>query len=290
MSERLKTQRMALLVLGAMLPAVGHTEVNERMKLPLWEFGAGIAGLNLPYYRGSDEKVSYLVPYPYLIYRGARLKVDEVEGARSRVFQSERIKLDISLAGGVPVPRDDAEVRAGMPGLDPTAELGPSLSVRLWNDGDMQRNLWLRLPLRTVFSVGRSGVEYQGLALAPFVEWTTSSGAYNNLRRTSISIGPLFADKNYHAYFYEVSAADSTTQRPKYNASGGYSGSRITLKAQKRFDDLRTEIFVRYDSLNGAVFVDSPLVRNKEYLIVGFAMSWVFAKSSRRVEAGQGQE
>ncbi|MFZ5595103.1 MAG: MipA/OmpV family protein [Pseudomonadota bacterium] len=141
-SGRLKLQRMALLVLGAMLPAAGyasHTEVSKevvevnqgvskRVKLPLWELGAGVVGLNLPYYRGSDEEVSYFVPYPYLIYRGARLKVDEVEGARSRVFQSDRTKLDISLAGGVPVPRD-AGVRAGMPGLDPTVGWGhPSRS------------------------------------------------------------------------------------------------------------------------------------------------------------------
>lgn len=284
----MKLQRMALLVLGAMLPTAGHAEENKRMKLPLWELGAGIAGLNLPYYRGSDEEVSYFVPYPYLIYRGARLKVDEVEGARSRVFQSDRIKLDISLAGGVPVPRD-AGVRAGMPGLDPTVELGPSLSVRLWNDGDMQRILWLRLPLRTVFSVGRSGVEHQGLALAPFVEWITSSGSHDNLRRIIVSGGPLFADANYHTYFYEVPAAYSTAQRPQYHVGGGYSGSRINLEVQKRFGDLRTEIFARYDSLDGAVFADSPLVRNKGYLIVGFAMSWVFAKSSRMVEVEMGQ-
>lgn len=55
---------------------------------------------------------------PYLIYRGERFKLDD-RGMRGRIFQTDRAKLDLSLAGGVPVPRAADGVRAGMPGLSP---------------------------------------------------------------------------------------------------------------------------------------------------------------------------
>jgi outer membrane protein len=37
---------------------------------PLWEIGVGLAVLQMPDYRGSDKYRGYLLPYPYLVYRG----------------------------------------------------------------------------------------------------------------------------------------------------------------------------------------------------------------------------
>ena len=42
--------------------------------------------------------------------------------------------------------------------------------------------------------------------------------------------------------------------------------------------------FVKWDTLNGAVFADSPLVKSKQYLTVGFAVTWTFDKSDKLVQ------
>jgi hypothetical protein len=46
-------------------------------QLPLWEAGFGIAPITFPDYRGSNQQSSYVLPLPYLIYRGDRLRVTE---------------------------------------------------------------------------------------------------------------------------------------------------------------------------------------------------------------------
>ena len=43
--------------------------------------------------------------------------------------------------------------------------------------------------------------------------------------------------------------------------------------------------FVRYDTLAGAAFEDSPLVRTRGYFAAGVAVAWIFAESAQRVDA-----
>jgi outer membrane scaffolding protein for murein synthesis (MipA/OmpV family) len=42
---------------------------------------------------------------------------------------------------------------------------------------------------------------------------------------------------------------------------------------------------MRYDTLAGAAFVDSPLVQRKSYWSAGFGISWIIRRSSAVVEA-----
>jgi outer membrane scaffolding protein for murein synthesis (MipA/OmpV family) len=42
--------------------------------------------------------------------------------------------------------------------------------------------------------------------------------------------------------------------------------------------------YVRYDTLSGAAFVDSPLVQRKSYWAAGFGISWMIHRSSTMVE------
>ena len=60
---------LAALLWAAAAPALAELR-------PEWEFGLGATGLTLPDYRGSDESRDYLLPFPYLIYRGEHLRVD----------------------------------------------------------------------------------------------------------------------------------------------------------------------------------------------------------------------
>lgn len=266
------------LLLGLLtLLATGASGAQER---PLWELGAGIATLSLPYYRGSAAERSYAIPYPYLVYRGEYLNVDK-DGMRGWLYRSEQLNLDLSLAAGVPVPSDQNGPRSGMPDLDPTVEFGPSIEYRLWHSEDRRRNAWLRLPLRGAFAISNP-VTYQGWVFAPYIEFSRHdfgrSGWIN-----SLAFGPLFADAAYHDYFYGVAPQYATATRPAYEAQGGYSGSRITLMSGKTFDQLWLTAFVRLDTLKGASFVDSPLVETRRYHIVGVALTWIFARSETRV-------
>jgi outer membrane protein len=42
--------------------------------------------------------------------------------------------------------------------------------------------------------------------------------------------------------------------------------------------------FARYDTLDGAVFEDSPLVEIRDYLVVGLVFGWILGESEARVE------
>ena len=251
---------------------------------PLWEIGLGLGGLYLPDYRGADNSSAYLLPLPYVEYRGEHFKVDE-EGARGTIFSTNRIKLDISLAGGVPVRSDSNTERNGMPNLDPTVEIGPSLEFRLDSAAQRQYELWLRMPWRAAYSVSTSSIANQGWVFAPYFEYVMDRPGVANAWKTHLAIGPIFGDKKYHDYFYEVAPQFETATRPAYSAETGYSGSRITLTLTKRFDNYWVGAFARYDNLSGAVFEDSPLVADKEYFAIGFGIARIIAQSKTKVSS-----
>jgi outer membrane scaffolding protein for murein synthesis (MipA/OmpV family) len=268
---------MALSLAGLclnILPAYGQ-------ELPLWELGIGTGALYLPYYRGVDQYHSYGIPFPYIIYRGEYLRIDE-SGAHGNIFRSQDVILELSLAGGIPVSSDGNGPRVNMPDLDPTVELGPSLNTRFWHSDDQRRTVWLRLPLRTAISVNPKKIAHQGWTFSPYIEYTLESPRPGNWK-CGIAWGPLYADSNYHNYFYAVTPEYSLPDRPVYNAHGGYSGNRITLTLQKNIDDLWIGAFIRYDDLNQATFLDSPLVNSHEYLAIGLGFTWVFSKSDTLV-------
>jgi len=252
-------------------------------QLPLWELGFGLAGLYLPDYRGSDESRGRLLPVPYIMYRGKILKVER-DTIKGELFESDRLKLDISLGGGVSVSSDKNQARIGMPDLDFTAELGPSLEINLWENSGGKQSLWLKLPVRTVFSVSSSELDYRGLKFAPYLnfQWKTNGA---QPWKISLSAGPIFANSEYHDYFYEVEPAYVIPQRPEFHPKGGYGGSRITLTMQSRFNNLWIGAFARYDTLSNAVFEESPLVKSDDYMAVGLVIAWVAASSKTLVEA-----
>ena len=256
----------------------------DLQSLPRWEVGIGLGVLSLPFYRGAASGRTYIVPIPYIQYRGEHVRVDE-EGIRGALFSSDNARLDLSLAGGVPVSSDGNSARHGMPSLDPTVEVGPSLEFLLWYPEARDRALWLKFPLRTALSVALKNIEYQGWVFAPYLDYRMVTGDPVKPWTITLSLGPQFADKRYHDYFYEVPSAYATPQRPEYHATSGYSGSRMTLGVQKKFDGYWLGTFVRYDTLQGAVFSDSPLVQQRHYYALGVALIKLLAVSKQSAES-----
>lgn len=253
---------------------------NPAQSAPAWEVGLGLGVLSVPFYRGADTGRTYVIPVPYFVYRGKYLQMDE-EGLRGKLFTNDRLKLDVSVAGGVPVPEDDEGTRAGMSRLDPTVEIGPQLEYRLWRAQDHRAAASLHFPIRSAFSVGWDEFSQQGWVFSPYVKYETRFSVSGTPWAVSLGAGPLFADRGYHDYFYEVRADQATSARREYHPDGGYSGSRMTLTVHKKVGRWWLGAFARADSLHGAVFEDSPLVRENLYYAVGAAAVTILATSRR---------
>lgn len=251
--------------------------------LPLWEIGVGAAALSLPDYRGSDVTQTYILPIPYLVYRGERLKADQ-DGLRGLLFDSDRLEINVSLNGTVPVDSEDNPARQGMADLKPTVELGPTLNLHLWQTPDRRMKLDLRAPVRTSITVEAEPRQI-GWIFSPNLSLDVRDPAGWSGWNLGLQAGPYYNDREYNAHFYSVSPADATAGRPAYAATGGYSGAQISLSLTKRFPHYWVGGFLRYDSLAGTVIDDSPLVERQHAVAAGIALSWVFSESSKRVNA-----
>jgi outer membrane protein len=266
----------AVIFLGlGLIPSCGHAR-----DVPLWEAGAGVAVLDFPDYRGSDERHTYVLPVPYVVYRGEFLKVDR-EKVRGLFFKTDKAELDVSLNGSVPVKSADNQARRGMPDLDPTLEIGPSLNLFLLHSETKKIHLDLRLPVRPAID---TNAKYLGYVFQPKLNLDVRDLGGNAGWNLGLAAGPIFADQRYHQHFYGVDPAYATAARRAYTARGGYAGSQFISTLSKRFPNYWVGGFVKWDTLHGSVFEDSPLVKQKQNFTAGFAVSWIFAESKTLVQ------
>ena len=171
-----------------------------------------------------------------------------------------------------------------MPELDAIGEIGPALRYYFFRDS-WRDHLYLQCAWRAVFSLDfESGVdaEYQG--------WRSDIGLnYQNkslLEDEGISLFLRyrlhFSDSQYHRYFYEVPSQFATSRRAAYEADGGYAGFSLSGSIFKDFTrKFSMGIYARWDNLDGAVFEDSPLVREKNNYTVGCIAIWELARSKK---------
>ena len=249
---------------------------------PLWEAGLGIGALRFPDYRGSDESKIYPVPVPYFVYRGEFLKADR-GGVRGLLFDRRYAELSISVNGTIPVDSEDNAARRGMSDLKPTFEIGPSLDVHVWRSSDERLKLDLVMPLRLPVTI-ESSPKSIGWVFSPRLNLDVRNVAGLDGWDFGIGAGPIYADRRFHDYFYSVDARFATPERPQFEADGGYSGMHVLASLSKRFPGYWIGAYVRYDSLSGAAFEDSPLVKSRHYLAGGIGIAWMIGQSKRMVQ------
>ena len=266
----------AITVAGATVAA--HAPAAQ---LPLWEAGGGIAVLDFPDYRGSDERHTLTLPLPYFIYRGDFLKADR-DSLRGQFYKDDRLDLHLSANGSIPVESDDNRARRGMPDLDATLEIGPNLIVSLMRSDTM--HLDLRLPLRAVLATDFSRMQDQGWVFQPQLNIDFTDGFPGPGWDLGFAAGPLYGNRRYHNYFYGVATQFATLGRAAYDAPGGYGGFQFLASLSKRFPSYWVGGFVRADTVSGATFENSPLILKKETFSAGFAFAWIFGRSRRLVE------
>jgi outer membrane scaffolding protein for murein synthesis (MipA/OmpV family) len=271
---------IAILALSAALNAPGAVAEQR----PQWEIGLGAAALYLPDYRGSDQSRGYVYPLPYVRYRGERLRMDDRRGLASLLLlDTDRVELDVSLNASQPAPSDQSSARQGMPDLDPTLEAGPLVKVRLWESADRRRELSLQLPVRAAFAL--PSPEFIGWVFNPVIDLYQRNVGPGGQWRVGMQAGPVFTDRRYNQYYYQVDPQFATPARPAYSASGGYGGTQFSATASRRFGKIWAGAFVRAYALGGAVFELSPLVQRRSALYAGIGFAYIFAESQTLVES-----
>jgi MipA family protein len=263
----------------ALLPALLAAPLMAKEE-PVLEVGLGIGAIAFEDYRGSSTTHAYPLPIGYLLYNGDFLKADR-EGVRGLLFHDSWVELNLS--GNLTTPvRNDRE-RSGMPDLRSTVEAGPSLDFHLLRSSDGRVKFDLRMPVRAAFTV-EAAPKYIGWTFTPRLALDLKD--LDGLPGWNIGVlaGPLFADRRYHNYFYAVAPEYATEARPAYEASAGYAGTQTIGAISKRFPKFWVGAYARYDTLDGAVFADSPLVQRNSYWSAGFGISWIIHTSTRTVE------
>jgi len=250
---------------------------------PLWEAGLGIGAIHFPQYRGSDQSRNYVLPTPYFVYRGEFLKADR-EGARGVFFRNENADVHLSVGASLPVDSGDNRAREGMPDLKPTVEIGPAFELTLWRSGERDAKVDLRMPVRAAFSV-ESRPRFVGTQFFPHLNLDLRNERLLPGWNLGMLAGPVFTDRRYNEYYYQVDPAYATPTRTAYAPpGGGYAGVESIVAVSKRFRRFWVGGFVRYDTLKNARFEESPLVTSRHYFAAGFAISWILGESKTRVE------
>ncbi|WP_086930298.1 MipA/OmpV family protein [Agarilytica rhodophyticola] len=244
--------------------------------LPKWEAGLGLGGQVLRDYRGSKEGQVNAFPFPFVIYRGDFIKADR-GGVRGEFLTNDRIEFTVSGEAALNGQSEDNELREGMPELESAFELGPSLNINLTGE-DFTRGWQLRLPLRAVTTVGRTGVHYEGYNFNP--RFTYNQPKLFNRWLASFNVGVLYGSNRYHDYYYTVREEFVTPTRPRYEADAGFSGYYFKAGLSARKQDFWYGLSLRYDNLSGTTFEDSPLVETNDYFSFSFAVAWIGWKAN----------
>lgn len=243
---------------------------------PEWDMGIGAGIFQYHLYPGAKETKDLILPAPYFFYRSQNFEISR--GIKSFLYKSEMIVLDISADFNLPVDSDDTVARKGMPDLDFMLQLGPSLEFLL---NDAKKNYFdirFEIPLRVAVVSDLRYIDNIGYLIEPRF-------SFNHRRRgrTGVghktTIGLKFATDDFHAYYYDVAPEYETTSRSAYQSDGGFGGGFIKYRFSYKTDDFIYWLFVRYQSLRGAEFEDSPLVVQKDYMFAGIGFAWVFASS-----------
>lgn len=233
------------------------------------ELGIGTGSLYFPAYKGSKSTQTYTVPFPYIKYKSEYFNIDK-EGIRGKLFDIKDLELDISLAGSLPADSDNTKAREGMPNLDLTFEVGPKIIYKLFEGGVAK--LHIELPIRAVFATDFKKIRSQGMIMTPQIKYALE---YEHLEIT-LRTGPVFADEQYHSYFYDVEPRYATATREAYDAKGGFNSYKNSISITYKKNNWWGGAFFSHYDLSSAVYKDSPLIETHSAIYGGFALAYIF--------------
>ena len=254
-------------------------EVKNKSEKTRWEAGVFFATFYNPLYPASAKNKAKLLPVPFLIYRGERLRIGEDGIIKAMAIEKPHFKVDLSLGASFNADSDDSSVREGMPDLDFIFEVGPEVSFMLLDN--KENETWLNLQVRKVFSTDFSSIQAIGYVFQPEIAFYGEK-IFSNNSSLDLTFSALFATDKMQQYFYQVDEEFSTSERLAYQAKGGYFGSEITML--NRFyikPDLMLFASTKLGFYHGASNENSPLFEQKFNYSVGIGVKWTLFKSNK---------
>ena len=271
-------QRISIGVAIAALALKATAAPTPAPDLPLWELGLFGGVASTPAYPGSADRSTRGLMLPLLVYRGKVLRADR-SGISARLFDTERVDLDLGFQMSLPARSDDVPARAGMPDLNSLLEFGPRLKVLLTRPSAPNR-VRLELPLRVPLELG-NGFRRQGLVFEPRLVFET--GSSNRQWQADANIGVVIGNARLNQYFYEVAPQYANATRPAYQAEGGLMMTRLGVSLSHSVNqDWRVFGFTRYDNYAHTANRDSPLFRKNSGLSIGVGFTWTGYRSQAR--------
>lgn len=283
--------RISSAVLGGLLffAANGFVLADEApvmLEKPLWELGFGAGVLVQPHYPSSSETQTRGLGLPYIVYRGDVLRIGDGQSARAVAAESNRYELSMSFDAAFDADSEGNELRQGMPDLDFVFEIGPQLMFRLgdYTFSDTSRSeLQFSLQARAAFSTDFGRIDHRGYVFEPMLRYR-HYGLFRPDFEATVSIRPVWATRDLHAYFFDVESQFATTSRPEYRASQGYYGTGVNFYGTWHINN-KARLFLGLQTswLQGAQNSGSPLFEKKFTTGFGAGLIWSFVESKRTV-------
>ena len=142
-----------------------------------------------------------------------------------------------------------------------------------------RQQLLFDLPVRAAFTLGSEFLNHQG--------WTANPRFRHELQLQDWALittaGLVFSDRHYHGYIYDVDQEDERADRPFYQSSSGFTGSRFSAGIKRQFGNLYVGALVSYYNLSGSANNDSPLLKQHDYLSASLIIAWVLGESKKQI-------
>ena len=253
-------------------------------RLSMLELGMGIGSALTPDYPGSNQSRVRAIPFPYGAYRGKILYSDKRGGARARLLTATTYEVSVSGGGGFPVSSSENDARRGMPDLDWMGQVGPRLQFRLI-DFEKGGSLRVGFPVRAVVTASSlTNFVHRGWVYAPemIADWPNVFGDDTS---AYVLVNTVFADQKFRDYIYSVKPEHATSERPAYEAKGGYMLSDMTLGASYAFAGGRHKLVGALTTayLGGAANESGPLMKSRWNVSGGLIWIYTFYFSEKKV-------
>tara|TARA_R110002049_G_scaffold303416_1_gene497774 strand:+ start:383 stop:1195 length:813 start_codon:yes stop_codon:yes gene_type:complete len=256
-----------IILITLLIPLILEAQTSFKRNKSIFEAGFGAVYASIPHYPGSSQTNTLFVPFPTVIYRGDMYRIDEDGGARTRFFYSDKMEINLSVGGSLPVSTKDSKIREGMPKLDTIGEVGPGFIYHFFNKRNAKGfRLSINIPVRLAVSSDLKFTKARGIVFNPLLY-----GFYDLSDNFSLigGVSAYWGSKKYTSYLYDVGSQFVTPTRSQYSSNSGYVVSNISLALLHTRGDL--SIFV------GSVLNDAGQSANKDSPLFEQKVNWSHA-------------
>jgi len=241
--------------------------------------------VDFPEYRGSDQRQTYALPIPYVVYRGERLKIDR-QKVRGLLFSSDIAELDFSVSGTVPVKSRDNRARQEMPDHRSDTRSWAFGQRLLYRSLPSRMSVELRLPLRAVEATDLRSVPSRRLGCFTRRERGPERCARSGLE-TGFAGGSGIWQPGPITTIFTGSRPRSrprNSRRPtRREAATPVCSSSVPLS--KRYRNYWFGTFIKADSLHAGRVRRQPIGKQKYAFAAGFCCGVCVCEVGETVEA-----